>query len=174
MPRLATIEPAAATGGAARILATAPINIYRGLAVHPPVFEAFVAFMQSFGRGEGLDKVEKEQVMLLASERGACDYCLAAHTKIARGAELDEQAALEARRGRSADPRHQALLDFATAVLEKGGDVEDDELEAFRAAGYTDQAAIEVVAAITAMTFTNLYNHIHRTEIDFPKVPALV
>ena len=33
---------------------------------------------------------------------------------------------------------------------------------------------IDVVAAITTMTFTNLYNHIHETVVDFPAVPALV
>jgi len=32
-------------------------------------------------------------------------------------------------------------------------------------------AAIEVVAAITAMTFTALYNHINDTTLDFPPVP---
>jgi hypothetical protein len=30
-----------------------------------------------------------------------------------------------------------------------------------------------VVAAITAMTFTALYNHIHQTDVDFPAVPKI-
>jgi hypothetical protein len=32
---------------------------------------------------------------------------------------------------------------------------------------------IEVIGVITLMTFTNLYNHVHGTVIDFPPVPAL-
>ena len=35
------------SGDAARILATAPINIYKGIAANPEVFTAFIAFMRS-------------------------------------------------------------------------------------------------------------------------------
>lgn len=173
MPRLATVEPKDATGASAQILAAAPINIYKGLAAHPKVFEAFIAFMKATGDGGALSKAEKEGVMLLVSERRRCDYCLAAHTRIAMGAGLTADQALDARRGTGRDERSQAVLDFAGAVLAKDGFVSDDDLASFRDAGFTDQAVIEVVAAITVMTFTNLYNHVHETEIDFPAVPAL-
>ena len=174
MPRLATVEPKDATGASAHILAAAPINIYKGMAAHPKVFEAFVAFMKACGEGGALTKAEKELVMLLVSERRHCDYCLAAHTRIAMGAGLTADEALDARRGKGRDARAQAILDFAGAVLAKDGFVSDEDLAAFRDAGFTDQAVIEVVAAITTMTFTNLYNHIHETVVDFPAVPALV
>ena len=49
----------------------------------------------------------------------------------------------------------------------------DEELEVFRGAGFNDRAAIEVIACITIMTFTNLYNHVHETEIDFPEAPSI-
>ena len=173
MPRLAIVEPKDATGESARILQSAPINIFKGLAVHPGVFEAFTGFMRACGGDGALTKAEKEMVMLLVSERRHCDYCLAAHTKIALGAGLSAQDALDARQGRANDARRQALLDFAGAVLAKDGFVSDADLDDFRGAGFDDKAVIEVVAAITIMTFTNLYNHIHETEVDFPKVPAL-
>ena len=57
--------------------------------------------------------------------------------------------------------------------MAKNGGVSDAELAAFRAAGFDDRAAIEVVAAITAMTFTALYNHVNETVVDFPAVPAV-
>ena len=44
--------------------------------------------------------------------------------------------------------------------------------QAFKNAGYGDDSVIEVIAAISAHTFTNLYNHVHATEIDFPTPPS--
>ena len=72
-----------------------------------------------------------------------------------------------------AAPRAQALLDCTRAGIAGNGNVSDAELAAFRAAGFDDRAAIEVVAAITAMTFTALYNHVKDTEVDFPPVPKV-
>ena len=69
--------------------------------------------------------------------------------------------------------REQALLDFTKQVMDQNGSVSGGDLAAFRAAGFDDRAAIEVVAAITAMTFTALYNHINETTLDFPPVPEL-
>ena len=173
MPRLAIVQPSEATGDAARILATAPINIYKGMAANPEVFASFIAFMRSISNSGAITKAEKELLMLLAAERRHCGYCVAAHTKVAAGVGLSAARALDARAGKGSDAKEQALLDFASAVLDKNGAVSDEELAAFRAAGYDDRAAIEVVAAITAMTFTALYNHIHDTTVDFPAVPEL-
>jgi uncharacterized peroxidase-related enzyme len=173
MPRLALIEPKDATGDAARILATAPINIYKGIAANPEIFAAFIAFMRSIGTSGAITKAEKELVMLYAAESRHCGYCVAAHTKVAAGVGVSAERALDARRGRASSPREQALLDFTKAVLARNGNVSDGELAAFRAAGFDDRAAIEVVAAITAMTFTALYNHINDTTVDFPAVASV-
>ena len=125
MPRLTIVEPKDATGDAARILASAPINIFKGLAAHPEIFSAFVAFMRSVEHASALSKAEKEMVMLLSAEKRGCVYCVSAHTKLAAGAGVNAQAALDARAGRAAGVRHQALLDFTAAVVDRNGVVTD-------------------------------------------------
>jgi uncharacterized peroxidase-related enzyme len=173
MPRLSIVEPKDATGDVARVLASAPINIYKGMAANPTIFESVVGFMHSIGASGAITKAEKELVMLRAAESRHCGYCVAAHTRVAAGVGVGADDALAARRGVGSNARTQALLEFTNAVIEKNGNVSDAELAAFRAAGFDDRAAIEVVAAITAMTFTALYNHIHQTEVDFPAVPQV-
>ncbi|MEC9156689.1 MAG: carboxymuconolactone decarboxylase family protein, partial [Planctomycetota bacterium] len=81
--------------------------------------------------------------------------------------------ALEARRGNAEDERHQALLDFVAAVMETKGYVSDEQLADFMDAGFDDGAVIEVIAAISVNVFTNFYNHVHATEVDFPAPPAV-
>jgi hypothetical protein len=40
-------------------------------------------------------------------------------------------------------------------------------------AGFNTEAAIEVVAGISIMTFTSFYNHINDTVVDFPQVATV-
>lgn len=49
------------------------------------------------------------------------------------------------------------------------GQVSDDELQKLRAAGYTDGEVVELIAHIALNTFTNYFNLIAKTTVDFPK-----
>jgi alkylhydroperoxidase family enzyme len=40
-----------------------------------------------------------------------------------------------------------------------------------RAAGYSEQQVVEVILAITSITFTNLVNRVNDTTLDFPAAP---
>jgi alkylhydroperoxidase family enzyme len=51
--------------------------------------------------------------------------------------------------------------------------VTDRDLAAVRAAGFDDGAIAEVVAQVALNIFTNYFNHVAGTDIDFPRVPAL-
>ena len=64
---------------------------------------AFVAFMRSVEHASALSKAEKEMVMLLSAEKRGCVYCVSAHTKLAAGAGVNAQAALDARAKKIAD-----------------------------------------------------------------------
>jgi len=176
MPRLECIDPTTDSGPGADILngplKAKQINIFKGLAAHPSVLEAFVAWAGGSKGGE-LSPAEVEVVQLATAQRYDCDYCLAAHTMVAAGTGLDDSDCEAIRRGDSENPRLQALVNFTNAVLDTTGNVSDQQLADFRSAGYSDQAVIEVVAGISVMTFTSFYNHIHDTEVDFPQAAAV-
>jgi len=177
MPRLKMVDPSTDTGPGAELLNGAlskmQINIFKGMAANPGVLKAFLAFSEGAKRGGALTPAEHEVVALVVSQKRNCEYCLAAHTQIAKGEGFSEDATLQIRRGSADDPKHQALIDFTCSVLETDGFVSDAQLQAFRAAGYDDAAVIEVLAAMTVMTFTNLFNHINETEVDFPLATAV-
>jgi alkylhydroperoxidase family enzyme len=65
------------------------------------------------------------------------------------------------------------LLRFARTVVEKRGLVEDADLAAVREAGYGDAEIAEVVAHVALNIFTNYFNIVAGTTMDFPKAPAL-
>jgi alkylhydroperoxidase family enzyme len=103
-----------------------------------------------------------------------CDYCVAAHTYIGKNvAGLSDKDILDSRKGTATDPKTAALLKFARTVVAKQGVVDDADVKAVRAAGNGDAEIAEVVAHVALNIFTNYFNNVAGTAIDFPKAPAL-
>jgi len=57
-------------------------------------------------------------------------------------------------------------------VVTERGWVSDEDLAAVRAAGTSDAEIAEVVAHVAVNTFSNYFNHVAETDVDFPKVAA--
>jgi AhpD family alkylhydroperoxidase len=105
------------------------------------------------------------------SEVADCDYCLAAHTLIGKMQGLDAAAMTAVRRGDdSGDAKLDALSSLARTLVETRGLVPADVLDGVRRAGYSDAQIVDVVLAITSITFTNLFNRLNDTTLDFPPV----
>lgn len=176
MPRITPVDPATATGKAKELfdgpLKGKHFNIFKSMAASPAVLDAYLALSGALNHGT-LSLAERETLQLAFGQARNCAYCLAAHTAIGKGAGLTEAQTIGARRGQASDPKHQALLRFAFALHEKKGFVSDDDFKAFKAAGYSEGAAGEVVASYALATFTNYFNHANETVLDFPAAPAI-
>src|SRR5262249_14137136 len=102
-----------------------------------------------------------------------CDYCVSAHSLLGQRAGLTEQDVHDSRCGTSANPKEDVLLRFARKLLQSKGVVTDAEIAAVRKAGYGDPEIAEVVAHVGLNVFTNYFNHVAGTSLDFPRAPAL-
>jgi len=178
MSRITAIDPATATGKTAELftavkskLGMVP-NLMRTFGQSPSALEAYLGFSGALATGVLPAKV-REQVALAVAETNACDYCLAAHSLIGKGAGLTPDAIIAARRVEAADPKTDALLKFAAAVVETRGLVSDGALAQVRTAGASDAEIIETVAHVALNILTNYTNHVAQTVVDFPKAAAL-
>jgi uncharacterized peroxidase-related enzyme len=176
--RLKQIDPAAATGkvktlfdGLQAKLGIVP-NLTRGLANSPAALEAYVAMKTALGGGS-LDARFGERIALATAEANDCDYCLSAHTFIGGKLGLGEGEIAAARRGDSSDARIAEGLRFAKLLAERRGRVETADVERVRAAGYTDGEIAELVAHVAVNVFTNYFNLVNVTPIEFPHVKPL-
>lgn len=147
-------------------------NMTRSMAVSPAVLDAYLGFNGALSRGILPARV-REQLALDVGEVNQCHYCLSAHSALGKRAGLTDQDVLDSRRGTSADQKTDVLLHFARTVVEKRGIVEDADIAAVRDAGYQDAEIAEVVAHVALNVFTNYFNNVAGTTIDFPKAPAL-
>jgi AhpD family alkylhydroperoxidase len=107
------------------------------------------------------------------SEVNGCDYCIAAHSYVAATftKATQEELALN-RKGTSSDPKRAVAIGFAKSLVEKRGKVTNEELDAVRAVGYTDQQILEMVALSVQFLFTNFMNNVAKTHIDIPDIVA--
>ncbi len=148
-------------------------NMTRSMAVSPSVLDAYLGFSGALAHGV-LPAGVREQLALDVGEANHCDYCVSAHTYIGKNvAGLSDKDILDSRKGTATDPKTDALLRFARTVVAKQGVVDDADVEAVRAAGYGDAEVAEVVAHVALNIFTNYFNNVAGTAIDFPKAPVL-
>jgi len=174
---LPPVDPKTAQGKAKEIfegpLKGKHFNIYRSVANSPAALDGLLKFTGALSHGV-LSAKEREVVQLVVGEANNCEYCVAAHTLLGTTSGLTEEQALEARKGNlTGDPKLQALSRFAHALVTKKGFVDPSEVSAFKNAGFTDAHIVEVIAQLSVATFTNYFNHVNKTPLDFPPAPKL-
>jgi uncharacterized peroxidase-related enzyme len=142
-------------------------NLLRLLANAPVALETYLT-VSGINARSSLSLAEREAVQITAAATHGCGFCVAGHTAVAyKKAGLDE-ATVEALRGLKPvpDPRLQAVATFTKAVIASRGRVSDQELEAFRQAGFGDQAALEVVLGVSLATLCNFANNLGQPPLN--------
>lgn len=177
MPRLQATDPARADGKAKALLdgvhksfGMTP-NLMRTLANSPAALQAYLGFLQALA-GTKIDAEAREAIALAVAGENHCDYCASAHSAIGRLLGVGDDELARNLAAESADPKLDAALKFARALVVERGWVSDDEVERLRAAGYGDREITEIVATVALNIFSNYINHVAGTEIDFPPVEA--
>ena len=178
MARLTQISPEAASGRARELLdavrdrlGLVP-NMTRAMANSPAALDGYLQLSGALGKG-ALPARVREQIALAVAQANDCDYCLAAHSAIGRMVGLTADQIRDSRLGTAVDPRADALIGFALKVVDARGRVADTDLEEVRRAGFDDAAIAEVVANVALHVFTNYFNRLAGTDLDFPAAPAL-
>lgn len=178
MSRINQLSPEAATGHAKELLGAVKgklglvPNMTRAMANAPAVLDGYLQFSGALNKGTLPAKV-REQIALAVSQVNGCDYCLAAHSAIGKMVGLTAEQVRDSRLGTAIDPKADALIRFARAVVETRGRVSDDDLNDVRGAGFDDGAIAEVVAHVALSVFTNYFNNAAGTDIDFPRAEPL-
>lgn len=142
-------------------------NLLRILANAPVALEAYLS-ASGINARSSLSIGEREAVQITAAAVHGCAYCVAGHSlRAERKAKLDRVVVCELRdRARVSDTKLDAVARFAEAVIASRGNVTDDEVARFRNAGFTDQAALEIVLGVSLATLCNLANNLAHAPIN--------
>lgn len=177
MSRIHPLDPATASGrakelldGVHKALGLTP-NMMKTMAHSPAVLEGYLTWNKALSHGV-LGARLHEQIALAVAQANACDYCLSAHTALGKAAGLGAEELSAARRGSAPDRKAEAGLHFAQEVVRQRGQISDETLAQVRQAGYSDGEIAELIAHVALNVFTNYFNLVAQTEVDFPQVRA--
>ncbi len=149
-------------------------NLFRLVATSPAALEGYLGLNGALTKG-ALNAATRERIALAVAEINGCNYCLAAHSYIGKNmAKLDETEIAANRSGHSRDAKADAAVQFAAKVAAERGAVAKADVDAVKAAGYSDAEMVEIVAHVALNTLTNYINEVFKTEIDFSAVKSLL
>ena len=148
-------------------------NMIATMAQSPAVANAYLSFAEALSDSL-LSPTLGEQLALAIGQANACRYCLTARAAIGRAVGLSDDELRDARRATSPDRKTETALRFAMRILDRRGRVSDDDVAAVREAGYGETEIAEIVAHVALNLFTNYFNHVAQTDVDYPPLADVV
>jgi len=144
-------------------------NMFKAVANSPAALKSMWGSFGALGSGV-LGAKLGEQIAVAIADRNRCEYCLAAHTVLGKGAGATAEEMSAAQAGLSADPKTAAALIFALKVVSNRAQVNNEDVAQLRSAGFEDEHIVEILAHVALNIFTNYVNVAFDVPVDFPKV----
>ena len=134
-------------------------NVLSAYAFDNAKLEAFVAMYNDLMLApSGLSKLEREMIAVAVSSANRCYYCLVAHGAAVRALSgdpaLGELMVMNYRAARL-DKRQRAMLDFAVKLTATPWEVEEEDREALRRAGFSERDIWDIAAVAGFFNMSN-------------------
>jgi alkylhydroperoxidase family enzyme len=141
-------------------------NLEATMASAPALLASYSTAWYQFDQ-TSLTRIERQVVFQTANFENDCEYCVPWHTFLSIQADMIPED-VEALRNATAlsTPKLEQLRSFTKALLHNRGKVSRADVDSFFAAGYTPQAALEVVLGVAIKTMSNFTNSIAGTPLD--------
>ena len=134
-------------------------NVLRVYALRPRHLELWDAFYDDLMRGEsGLTRPQREMIAVVVSTVNRCHYCMVSHAAALRKLTGDPVLAEQLRTNykyAELEPRERAMLDFAVKLTEQSSSCSEDDVEALREAGWSDEDIMDIAQVAAMFNFTN-------------------
>jgi uncharacterized peroxidase-related enzyme len=134
-------------------------NVLKAYAFAMPKLEAFVAMYNDLMLApSGLSKLEREMIAVAVSAQNRCYYCLVAHgaavRALAEDPVLGELMVMNYRAARLTE-RQRTMLDFAVKLTAQPWEIEEQDRERLRSAGFSDRDIWDISAVAGFFNMSN-------------------
>src|SRR4051795_1096934 len=135
-------------------------NVFRAYSFRPERLSAWFAHFRLVMEGTpGLSEAEREMIAVVVSMANGCLYCLVAHGAALRQAWGDpimaDRITLDWRRAEGLTERQRAICALAEKITTRPVQCEEEDLEALRGHGLSDEDVWDVVEVAAMYNFTN-------------------
>lgn len=130
-------------------------NVAAAMAESPVLINGFIGVFENVHAGS-FTEAQIQTLLLTNAVTNACPWAVAFHTALALKQGLDP-ADVQAIRERRVptDAKHAALSTLAKRLIEKRGRLDEGDVQAFFAAGFSSEHVLEVITVVAASTITN-------------------
>jgi uncharacterized peroxidase-related enzyme len=144
-------------------------NVFRALGRRPAELRAFLDYHDALMTpGEGpasstLSAAERELIVVATSGANHCTYCIVAHGAILRVRSKDPELADQVAAnpwGAALDERQRAIVDLALQIATDSATLREEDLDAARDAGLTDDEIWDVGAITALFAMSNRLAHL--------------
>ena len=142
-------------------------NVFLAIAHRPAELRAFMdyhdALMYPAKEGPTLSAAERELIVVATSGANHCTYCVVAHGAILRVRSKDPELADKVATnpwGVALEPRQRAIVDLALQVATDSASLSEDDLDAAREAGLTEDEIWDVGAISALFAMSNRLAHL--------------
>lgn len=148
-------------------------NLYATIGYSSAALKSMLDTDVALSHDSAFSAKDREAINLIVSQVNLCDYCLAAHTALAKMRGFSEEETLQIRKAEFSDSKLNAVILLAKSIAENKGAATPSSLQVFFDLGYDEKSLIELIALISLRTFTNyVFSNTH-IPIDFPTAPSL-
>jgi uncharacterized peroxidase-related enzyme len=133
-------------------------NYFLAMGRSPACIEGHLALAASIMEDGALSRRVKEQLGMVVSGLNTSSYCIAAHMELLRNMGVEKTLSRKLATDYPNAPfgeKEQALFRFADKLTRKTADVDRDDIEALKRAGWDEAAIFEAVLAIAWLNFIN-------------------
>ena len=141
-------------------------GLHKVLSDSPQAFEGYQMLHKLFNETD-FDADELTVVWQSINVEHECHYCVPAHTGIAKMMKVSDEIT-EALRNETPLPsaKLEALRTFTVQMVRARGNVTEEQMTTFFAAGYKHRAVLDVILGLAQKTMSNYINHVAETPVD--------
>ncbi|MDD4978435.1 MAG: carboxymuconolactone decarboxylase family protein [Gallionella sp.] len=142
-------------------------NLFGEFAAAPAAISSYLALGGALEKSS-LTPTEQQVVLIATSVENGCEYCVAAHSLVAKNMLKVDATIIAALRNKTTitNSKLQTLAEFTRAIVAQRGAVTEQRLQGFLAAGYNKQQALEVIVGVAMKTLSNYANNLMHTPLD--------
>lgn len=146
-------------------------NLYATFALSKNALGTYLALQSA---KSSLSAKAREVINLVVSQYNGCRYCLAAHTMLGKMNGFSDAQIIEIRKGTASfDAKLDALARLALSLVANRGHADAAAMEAFFAAGWTQENLVDVIMTIGDKIISNYLHAATDIPVDFPAAPEL-
>jgi uncharacterized peroxidase-related enzyme len=135
-------------------------NLFAYMAESPQVLEAYLK-LNELVSNTSLTPAQQQLALLTVSIENKCGFCEVAHRAMAKLKGADQKSIDAVRNQKPLEnASDQALVTMVQTLVNKRGWLDDAEVDAFIAAGFSKQQVFELILIVSIKTLSNYTNHL--------------